>query len=139
VAGIGIHHVDLAVADVEASLGFYRDLLEPLGLAEEVRYPTYRGTEDVVYLVAPGDRRGLGLRQADGGSHTYYGVGVEHLAFEADSRDDVDAAYKRCLARGARIHFAPEEDRDETGFYAFFVFDPDGMRIEVFCWERGNR
>jgi catechol 2,3-dioxygenase-like lactoylglutathione lyase family enzyme len=139
VAGIGIHHVDLAVADVEASLGFYRDLLGPLGLAEEVRYPTYRGTEEVVYLVAADDRRGLGLRQADGGAHTYYDVGVEHLGIEAESRDDVNAAYERCLARGARIHFPPEEDRDETGYYAFFVFDPDGMRVEVFCWERGNR
>ena len=40
----GIHHVDLAVTDVDAWLAFYLDLLEPLGLAEEVRYPTYRGT-----------------------------------------------------------------------------------------------
>ena len=138
-AGIGIHHIDLAVADVEASLGFYRDLLGPLGLAEEVRYPTYRGTEEVVYLVDADDRRGLGLRPADGGTHTYHDVGVEHLGFEVESRDDVNAAYERCMARGARMHFPPEEDRDETGYYAFFVFDPDGMRVEVFCWERGNR
>jgi glyoxylase I family protein len=135
VAGIGIHHVDLAVSDVEASLGFYRDLLGPLGLAEEIRYPTYRGSEDVVYLMSD-ERHGLGLRQADGGVHTYYDVGVEHLAFEVESRADVDAAHERCLARGARIHFLPEEDRDEPGSYALFVFDPDGMRVEVFCWER---
>ena len=47
----GIHHVDLAVADVERSLAFYLDLLGPLGWAEGIRYPTYRGTEEVVYLV----------------------------------------------------------------------------------------
>ena len=29
-------------------------------------------------------------------------------------------------------------DRDEEGYYAFFVFDPDGMRIEVFCWPRAD-
>lgn len=69
-------------------------------------------------------------------SQRYYHVGIEHLAFEVDSRDDVDAAHKRCLALGARIHFPPQEDRDEAGYYAFFVFDPDGMRIEVFCWPR---
>jgi hypothetical protein len=50
----------------------------------------------------------------------------------------VDAAHERCLARGARIHFPPQEDRDEEGYYAFFVFDPDGMRIEVFCWPRAD-
>ena len=47
----GIHHVDLAVADVERSLAFYLELLGPLGWTEQVRYPTYRGTEEVVYLV----------------------------------------------------------------------------------------
>ena len=138
-AARGIHHVDLAVSDVTASLAFYLDLLGPLGFTEEIRYPTYRGTEEVVYLVhaqrgvADG---GLGLRPADGGAHGYYDVGIEHLAFEVESRDDVDAAHQRCLARGARIHFPPQEDRDEEGYYAFFVFDPDGMRIEVFCWAR---
>jgi len=33
----------------------------------------------------------------------------------------------------ARIHHPPEEDRDLDDYYAFFVFDPDGFRIEVFC------
>src|SRR3954463_102837 len=48
--GRGIHHVDLAVADVERSLAFYLDLLGPLGWEESVRYSSYRGTEEVVYL-----------------------------------------------------------------------------------------
>jgi len=132
----GIHHVDLAVADVESSLTFYLGLLGPLGWVEEVRYPTYRGTEEVVYLMDPGTGAMLGLRPADGGAHSYYDVGIEHLAFEVDSRDEVDAAHERCLAVGARIHHPPEEDRDVEGYYAFFVFDPDGMRMEVFAWPR---
>jgi catechol 2,3-dioxygenase-like lactoylglutathione lyase family enzyme len=136
VARRGLHHVDLAVADIDASLAFYLDLLGPLGLAEEVRFPTYRGTEEVVYLVDAHDRRAVGLRQADGGAHTHYNVGIEHLAFEVESRDEVDAAHERCIARAARIHFPPEEDRDIDGYYAFFVFDPDGMRIEILCWPR---
>jgi hypothetical protein len=24
----------------------------------------------------------------------------------------------------------------EPGYYAFFVFDPDGIRVEAFCWAR---
>jgi catechol 2,3-dioxygenase-like lactoylglutathione lyase family enzyme len=39
VPGHGIQHVDLAVSDVERSLAFYMDLLGPLGLKEEERYP----------------------------------------------------------------------------------------------------
>jgi hypothetical protein len=36
------------------------------------------------------------------------------------------------LRRGDRIHHPPEPDADISGYYAFFVFDPDGLRIEVF-------
>lgn len=133
---IPIHHVDLAVTDVERSLAFYRTLLRPLGWTQELRYPTYRGTEEVVYLHEPKTRAGLGLRPADGGEYRYHSVGIEHLAFEVEERDEVDAAYSRCLAQEARIHFAPEEDRDIDGYYAFFVFDPDGFRVEVLAWRR---
>jgi hypothetical protein len=50
----------------------------------EARFKTYRGTEDVFYLGfgqnhvqgAQAETR-LGPRQADGGEHRYYDVGVE--------------------------------------------------------------
>jgi catechol 2,3-dioxygenase-like lactoylglutathione lyase family enzyme len=135
----GIHHVDLAVSDVDRSLAFYLELLGPLGWAEEVRYPTYRGTEEVVYMMDPATGAMLGLRAADGGAHHYYDVGIEHLAFEVDARAEVDAAHERCVAGGANIHFPPEEDRDVEGYYALFVFDPDGIRIEVFTWPRPGK
>src|SRR3954452_19724207 len=105
-----IHHVDLAVRDVEQSLAFYLAVLGPLGLHESERYPTYRGTEEVVYL-RYGDQY-LGLRPADGGQHHYYDVGIEHLAFYVDSREEVDAAHQRCFDIGARIRVPPEDDRD---------------------------
>ena len=69
--------------------------------------------------------------KVDGGEHRYYEVGIEHIAFYVDAREDVDAAYRRCLDIGARIHFPPEEDRGMPGYYEMFVFDPDGMRVEV--------
>jgi len=89
-----------------------------------------------VYLHEPTSRAGLGLRPADEGEYRYYSVGIEHLAFEVDERDEVDAAYARCLARDANIHFPPEKDRDIEDYYAFFVFDPDGIRVEVLWWQR---
>jgi catechol 2,3-dioxygenase-like lactoylglutathione lyase family enzyme len=132
----GLHHVDLAVSDVERSLAFYLDLLGPLGWQVAARYPTYRGTEEVVYLGLPPDSGvgHFGLRQADGGAHQYYGVGVEHIAFEVDSQAEVDEAYRRAESAGAEIHFPPEWDGDQPGYYAVFVFDPDGIRVEVFSW-----
>jgi glyoxylase I family protein len=129
----GIHHVDLTVTDVGRSLAFYNAILGPLGLAEDDRYPSYRGTEEVVYLRFGGQM--IGLRTADGGEHRYYDVGIEHIAFRVDRRDEVDDAYERCVATGARIHYPPEPDRDVADYYAFFAFDPDGIRVEVFAWD----
>ena len=137
----GIQHIDLAVANVERSLAFYLDLLGPLGLKEMVRFPTYRKSEEVVYLGSDDESQyvfgWLGLRPADGGKHHYYEVGVEHIAFEVDTPEEVDAAHERCLEMGTKVHHPPEEDSDIAGYYAVFVFDPDGMRIEVFCQSRG--
>jgi catechol 2,3-dioxygenase-like lactoylglutathione lyase family enzyme len=128
----GLHHVDLAVTDLDRSLEFYLAILGPLGAAEFRRYPTYRKTEQVVYLRL--GRQYLGLRRADGGKHRYYDVGIEHLAVFVDSREEVDQTYERCVDLGVDIHFPPEEDSDEPGYWALFFFDPDGIRIEVAHW-----
>lgn len=130
----GLHHVDLAVQDPARSLEFYLGILGPLGAEEASRYETYRGSEEVVYLRV--GKQYLGLRQADGGEHHYYDVGIEHLAVFVDERHEVDETYDRCLELGARIHFPPQEDRDEPGYWALFFFDPDGLRIEVAHWTR---
>lgn len=137
--GIAIQHIDLAVSDVERTLAFYRALLEPLGLGEYGRFRSYRGTEEVVYLRF--GRSYLGLRPADGGSYRHYEVGVEHIAFEVETRDEVDAAHRRCRDAGARVESPPQEhyvDDPDEDYYAFFCFDPDGIRVEVVC-DRGPR
>jgi catechol 2,3-dioxygenase-like lactoylglutathione lyase family enzyme len=126
-----IDHIDLAVADVERSRDFYLRILGPLGVEEAFRYQSYRGTEDIVYLRVGDTGQVIGLRQADGGAHRYYDVGLEHLALSVDTREEVEIVYQRCLEAGARIHFAPEEDRDIPGYYELFFFDPDGFRIEI--------
>jgi catechol 2,3-dioxygenase-like lactoylglutathione lyase family enzyme len=133
----GIEHLDLAVADVERSLAFYLEVLGPLGLEELYRLPSYRGTEEVVYLQFGSN--GFGLRPADGGVHRHYEVGIEHLAFEVDRRDEVDEAHQRCLAVGGTVQSPPEFHYvDDEDYYAFFAFDPNGIRIEVFCWKRAK-
>ena len=132
--GRGIQHLDLAVGDVERSLAFYYGLLGPLGLREKFRNLTYRQTEEVVYLEY--GVQGFGLRPADGGAHRHYDVGIERLAFEVDDRVEVDEAYRRCVAVGGEIQSPPEQHYVDDGedYYAFFAFDPDGIRVEVFCW-----
>jgi catechol 2,3-dioxygenase-like lactoylglutathione lyase family enzyme len=134
VPGRAIQHIDLAVSDVERSLAFYDALLGPLGLTEYGRAQSYRGTEEIVYLQF--GRSYLGIRPADGGTYRHYDVGLEHVAFQVDTRMEVDEAHERCVAAGGRIESPPQEhyvDRESEDYYAFFAFDPDGMRIEVVC------
>jgi catechol 2,3-dioxygenase-like lactoylglutathione lyase family enzyme len=132
VAVRGIHHVDFAVVDVERSIAFYTGLLGPLGAEVTDRFPTYRGTEEVAYLTI-GDQA-IGFRKADAGSHRYYEVGIEHFALLVDTREELEEAYQRCLELDARVQFPPQEDRDIPGYWAFFVFDPDGFRLEILWW-----
>ena len=131
--GVGIQHMDLAVADVDRSLAFYDAVLGPLGLEVYARFRSYRGTEEVVYLQF--GHSWIGIRPADGGAYAHYEVGLEHLAFQVDTREEVDEAHERCLAAGARIQTRPEEHYAYAGedYYSFFAFDPDGIRIEVVC------
>ena len=132
----GLHHVDLAVSDPARSLDFYLSVLGPLGAREAVRYKTYRETEEVVYLRV-GDQY-IGIRPADGGEYRYYDVGIEHLAVFVERREEVDETYRRCVEMGANIHHPPEEDGDEPGYWAMFVFDPDGIRLEIAHWPKGH-
>ena len=125
----GIDHVDFVVSDLARSLEFYLGVFGPLGVEEAYRFPTYRGTEEVVYLRFAGQM--LGLRTGEGGRHRYYEVGIEHLAVLVDTRQELDETYERCVQLGVHLQFPPEEDRDIPGYWELFVFDPDGLRIEV--------
>ena len=55
-----------------------------------------------------------------------------HVAFAAPSREAVDAFYKAALEHGGKDNggagLHPEYGSD---YYAAFVFDPDGYRIEA--------
>ncbi len=60
-------------------------------------------------------------------------VGV-HVAFRARDREAVDAFHAAALAHGGRDNGAPGlRPRYHPDYYAGFVFDPDGNRIEAVC------
>jgi len=54
------------------------------------------------------------------------------VAFQAASRDDVDALHARLVERGVRVLDAPAEyPRYAPGYYAVFFSDPDGLKLEL--------
>lgn len=54
-----------------------------------------------------------------------------HLAFQTDSRAEVDRFHAAAVAAGGRDGGPPGERRYHAGYYAAFVRDPDGNNIEA--------
>ena len=125
----GVHHVVLVVSSIEHSLPFYRELLESLGYTRVGEVVGERG-ETIWYLGGTG--ASIGLREAlVPGAHDRYRIGIHHLAIRAPSRDVVDERHRWALERGVEIESPPQEYGYMPGYYAFFFFDPDGIKLEV--------
>ena len=59
-----------------------------------------------------------------------------HVAFKADSRDQVDAFHSEGLKAGGRDNGAPGlRPHYGPSYYAAFLYDPDGANIEAVCYE----
>jgi catechol 2,3-dioxygenase-like lactoylglutathione lyase family enzyme len=119
-----LHHLSFAVADLTRSAKFYDAALAALG------YGQVWADDTAVGYGSPGggDKFAIKLRTA---GVTVPGEGF-HIAFAAPSDAAVDAFYHAALANGGldnggsglHLEYGP-------GYYAAFVIDPDGYRIEA--------
>jgi len=125
----GVHHVDLVVTSIERSLPFYRELLGPLGYNRIGEVEGERG-ETIWYLGGAGCAVGLREAQSEGDSDRYR-IGLHHLAFNAVSREVVDERHEWVVAAGGTIESPPREYDYVPEYYAFFFYDPDGIKLEI--------
>jgi catechol 2,3-dioxygenase-like lactoylglutathione lyase family enzyme len=118
-------HVKFGVSDYAASKTFFLKALEPLGVAVIAEgSPTY-GVE----LGGKGNVS-LCLYQ------TTEKPAPLHLAFLAETRQQVDAFYRAALAAGGKDNGAPGlRPQYNATYYAAFVIGPDGHNIEAVCHE----
>ena len=119
-----LHHLSFAVADLARSAAFYDAVLAALGYRR-----VWAGEREIGYGSREGeDRFAIKLRS---GAVAPPGAGF-HLAFAAPSRDAVDAFHAAALRCGGRDDGAPGlRPRYGPGYYAAFVIDPDGYRVEA--------
>jgi glyoxylase I family protein len=130
VRSAGVHHVDLVVSSIERSLPFYTGLLGPLGYYRVSEVEGERG-ETIWYIGGPGTAIGLREAQSEFEPYDRYGVGLHHLAFEADSREQVDDRAAWVRTQGVVIENEPQEYAYIPGYYATFFYDPDGLKLEI--------
>lgn len=119
-----LHHLSFAVSDIQRAGRFYDGVLASLG-----------------YVRVWTDENAIGYGMPNGGDRFAIKACEEaftvppegfHVAFSAPSRDAVDVFYKKALELGgidnggSGLH--PEYGPD---YYAAFVIDTDGYRIEA--------
>ena len=125
----GVHHIALRAVDFDASLRFYQDglgFVRAYGWGEGDGRAAMLDTGDGNYLeLFAGGRRAPGEEPPEGA--------LLHFALRTQ---DVDAAYARALAAGARTHIAPKDvtlqGDPPVPVRLAFVKGPDGEIIEFF-------
>jgi len=109
-----VDHIGLRVADLAAAKRFYRAVLATLG-----REPTFESDEAIAF-----DELWIDTADSAGPSRA-------HLAFQAEDHDAVARFYKAGLEAGGRDNGGPGERKYHPGYYAAFLFDPDGHNVEA--------
>ena|SRR5438105_4099557 len=118
-----LHHISLGVADLRRSADFYDAVLAPLG------YVRVWADATAVGYGEPGGEDKLAIKLREGASAP--GAGF-HLALAAPSQEAVAQFHRAALAHGGADNGAPGL-RPHYGakYFAAFVIDPDGYRIEA--------
>ena len=111
-------HVKIGVRDAGGSIGFYKTVLGTLGIP-----PLWEGDRGAQFanLVVSAD--------AEPG-------GPVHIAFVADSREQVDAFHRAGVEAGYEDNGAPGvreqySSEDAGRYYAAFLLDPDRNNVEA--------
>lgn len=118
-----IDHVSVGVSDLELSTAFYEAVLGAIGMTCLVR------REATVGFGKRYPEIWLNHRPAMGAVDQATGV---HICFRARSEEAVRAFHASALAHGGADDGAPGPRKAEmTPYFAAFVRDPDGNRLEV--------
>jgi catechol 2,3-dioxygenase-like lactoylglutathione lyase family enzyme len=124
-----LDHVSIAVANLAAAERFYDAVMAALGVPKVGADPRWLGYGVRCDAGHPGGsylsiRLGAG-RPADDG---------RHWCFKAGSRAAVDAFWRAGLEAGGADDGAPGlRPHYHASYYAAFLRDPDGNRVEAVC------
>jgi catechol 2,3-dioxygenase-like lactoylglutathione lyase family enzyme len=126
-----IDHVSIAVRDIKAAVRFYEPLLATLGMSKLREWPDaavgYGKKYPEVWI---NHRAGMAPVAADSGVH---------ICLRAASSAAVDAFHAAALAAGGTTDGAPgHRAHYHASYYAAFIRDPDGNRIEAVTFIAGK-
>ncbi len=118
-----LDHVSVGVSNLDRAANFYERTLAPLGLSRVVTRPATIGFGKAY------PEFWINLRADMTPVEPSSGV---HICLRAKSTDEVDAFHAAALTAGGSSNGAPGlRPHDRVRYYAAFVRDPDGNRIEA--------
>jgi catechol 2,3-dioxygenase-like lactoylglutathione lyase family enzyme len=118
-----IDHISVGVSDLERSARFYEATLATLGLSRLVTRPATIGFGKAYPEFWINLRANMTPVEPESGTH---------ICLRAKSTGDVDAFHAAALKSGGKSDGAPGlRPHDRVRYYAAFVTDPDGNRIEA--------
>lgn len=129
-----LDHVSIGVPNLDAARPFYDSIMKALGATKVYDRPN-----------------GLGYGErctSDDADSTFLAVYLDpgridmnkrHWCFKAASREQVDLFFSTGLAAGGRSDGEPGlRPHYHRNYYAAFLFDPAGNRVEAVCHIRSN-
>ncbi|HEV7408542.1 MAG TPA: VOC family protein [Bradyrhizobium sp.] len=117
-----IDHVSVGVRDLDRAARFYELTLAPLGLSRLVTRPATVGFGKSYPEFWINLRADMAVQRDSG----------VHIALRAKSTGEVDAFHAAALDAGGSSDGAPGlRPHDRVRYYAAFIVDPDGNRIEA--------
>jgi catechol 2,3-dioxygenase-like lactoylglutathione lyase family enzyme len=118
-----IDHISVGVADLDRAARFYEATLTAFGLTRLVTRPATVGFGKAYPEFWINLRAGMAPVPPESGAH---------ICLRAKTTAEVDAFHAAALATGGRSDGAPGiRPHDRVKYYAAFVIDPDGNRIEA--------
>jgi glyoxylase I family protein len=133
-----VHHIDLTVKNAQTSRAFYESVLGFMGYRLSSPINDFGDTDPNGFdfdLKTDDGFCSIGILNARGEhadrAHDRYSPGLHHIAWNAASREDVDAMYAHLISIGATI-LDPPAAYPQYGptYYAVFFADPDGLKLE---------
>jgi catechol 2,3-dioxygenase-like lactoylglutathione lyase family enzyme len=122
---IMLGHISFGVSDLPRATAFYDAVMAALGYAR-----VFTGQQSVGYGL-PGTTNDRFSLKFAAGPAAIPGPGF-HLAFVAPSREAVDRFHAAALEFGGVDEGAPGlRPHYGAGYYAAFVLDPDGWKLEA--------
>lgn len=123
-----LHHVEIYVSDLERSIAFWSPFLAKLGYEADrwsggMNY-VKEGHAYLCFLPAPRAHLAAGYHRKR--------VGLNHLAFQADSRAHVDEIASWVKTNGYTALYESEYPfAGGAAYYAMYCEDPDRIKVEV--------